>query len=408
MNNSTLTRPAVPAALQGALVAGFYVFMCAWFIAPSRSAHHTIVYLAFLLPCLLHLLYTLWCRSDSLRGLVSPVFLSLAIFLAYMVISTLWSDIAEEPGHYLKRMVQTLLFVYGVYAVCRLSPAHLEKAILCCVVLCVIWLAVNELYFGETAYLSDRFRGANAGLHYLLTGALLGAILVLGTHVMLQRLSYKGVDMPGIVLTCLLAGVFYGVLLTESRSALLALVVTAGYWFFDTPNIRNFKIIAVIGAVGAAIMLAPYAELFISRGFSQRFEIWHATLQWILEEPWFGHGFGAEYILHVSSGEELYDAHNIHLEVLFEGGLVGGFLWLTFLSTLASCGWRARNTAMGKCLLALLIYSVSVKFFESRGILSRPTEFWHLLWLCAGIAMACDGFASKRSGEPTLETTSTR
>ncbi|WP_372760369.1 O-antigen ligase family protein [Litorivivens sp.] len=389
-------KPAVAPGIHLALVAGFYIFMSAWFIAPTRTAHHTIVYLAFLLPALLHLINSSLRKDPKLKILASPVYLSLALFLIYMALTTLWSDLAKAPEHYIKRIGQTLLFVYGVYAVCRFSPRHFERAILCSVLMCTVWLLVNELHFQEAAYMQDRFRGANAGLHYLLTGALLGAILVLGTHLLLQRLARRGVDLRNALLLLCLGGVFYGVLITESRSALLALAVTAAYWFFDAPSIRNFKIIAVGIAIAAAFMLAPYAELFISRGFSQRFEIWHTTLQWIIEKPWLGHGFDAEYVLFVSSGEELYDAHNIHLEILFEGGLIGGALWLIFLATLLKCGWESRHSAMGKGLLALLIYSICVKFFESRGILSRPTEFWHLIWLCAGIALALQASASSK------------
>ena len=400
----------VSPAIHVALVVGFYLFMSAWFIAPTRTAHHTLVYLTFLLPCLLHLLSSVHNRSQSLSALRSPIFLTLFVFLGYMAISSLWSDNAESLSHYLKRMAKTLLFVYGVAAVCRYSPKHFERAILCSVVLCVLWLAANELFFREAAYLSDRFRGANTGLHYLLTGALLGGVLVLGINLLLQRLARRGPDFRNLLLLILLGGVFYGVLLTESRSALLALGVTAAYWFFHAPNIRNIKIIGLVCAVAVGFMLAPYAELFISRGFSQRFEIWEVTLGWILEKPWFGHGFDAEYILPVSSGEELYDAHNIHLEVLFEGGIIGGALWLTLLGLLALQGWRARHSSLGRCLLALLIYSVTVKFFESRGILSRPTEFWHLIWLCTGIALACAGQSAvnRRFGAPAPEIASTQ
>lgn len=374
--------------ISSTLVAGFYLFMIAWFIATSRSAHHTLVYIAFLLPALAHLVWSLADRAPQAFSLRDPAFLSLTVFLGYMVVSTLWSDIADPVELYIKRLAQTLLFIYGVCIICRYYTVHFKRAILIALILHAPWLAYNVIAQPEGAFLQDRFRGAHAGLHYLLTGALLGGYLVLGSQLLLERLRHSRFDWQMLTLIVLLGAVFYGVLLTESRSALLALAVTAGYWLATTPHITRYKWPALICGTAIALMLAPYAELFISRGFSQRFEIWSATLEMIAQKPWLGHGFDAEYILPVSSGEELYDAHNIHLEVFFEGGIVGGILWLIFVGTLCNKAWQHRHGEMGKMLAALLIYSFCVKFFESRGILSRPTEFWHLFWLCTGMALA--------------------
>lgn len=382
-------RPAVPDSLRFALIGGFYIFMAAWFIAPSRHNHHTIVYVAFLLPAFLHLLMCVWKRDEgALRGLKTLPYLALTVFLIYMVITTTWSDIADEIPHYLKRLAQTLLFIYGVYIICRFETRHFWGSLYTSLFLCVPWLAINLIVFPEEAFLSDRFKGANAGIHYLLTGALLGAFFVLGLTRLIQLMETKGFSLFNLAIFISVCAVFYAVLLTESRSALLAIAATGAYWVISSRQITRFRWLAVGLSIVTAILLMPYLDLFISRGFSQRFEIWGATWQWILERPWLGHGFDAEFILQVSSNEELYDAHNIHLEVLFEGGLIGGLLWLSFLGTLAWQGWHSRASDLGKCLIALLIYSVSVKFFESRGILSRPTEFWHLIWLCTGMAVA--------------------
>jgi O-antigen ligase len=388
MLTETADQLEVPKYLRLAIIGGFYIFMAAWFIAPSRSAHHTIIYLAFLLPALLHLAFCIFTNKPSLRGLKSQPYLALIIFLTYLVITTTWSDIAEPIPHYIKRMAQTLLFVYGAFIICRYETRHFWGSLYSSMFLCVLWLGINLTFFSEEAFISDRFKGANAGIHYLLTGALLGAFFVLGITRLIQLMELRSNQIFNALLFLASCIVLYAVLLTESRSALLALAVTAIYWMASSRQIKRFKIVAIALLAIAGALIVPYLELFISRGFSQRFEIWAATWQWILEKPWLGHGFGAEFILQVSSNEELYDAHNIHLEVLFEGGVIGGGLWLFFLGTLAWQGWHHRRTHLGQCLIALLIYSVSVKFFESRGILSRPTEFWHLLWLCTGMAIA--------------------
>lgn len=409
----TLTQapqPQVPKYVRFALIGGTYLFMSAWFIAYSRSAHHTMVYAGFLGPALIHLLFCFWNQDPTIKALKSPLFISLGLFLGYMVISTFWSDNADSFGFYAKRITQTLVFVYGVYIIARFEPRHFWRSILCALALCGPWLAANLLFYPETAFASGRFKGANAGLHYLLTGAMLGSFFVLGTCHLLQSLERRGMKARSLLLLAALGAVFYGVLLTESRSALLALALTAVFWALSSGQIREFKFVALAAVVAIGFLLTPYIDVFISRGFSNRFEIWQAAVDWIMQRPWFGHGFDALFVLPISNGEELYDPHNIHLEILYDGGLVGGLLWTGFLATVAWRGWVGRHSALGKCVLALLIYSVSVKFFESRGILSRPTEFWYLLWLCAGMAMACKGneeeLANTHSGEPALETAS--
>lgn len=370
------------------LVFGFYLFMIAWFIAPSRSLHHTLVYVFLLVPALIHLAVCAYQKVTLRQLFGSPIVIGLGIFLTYMLTTSLWSDNAEEPSTYAKRLLTTLLFIYGVYIICLYHTAHFWRSLILGLLLCTPWLAVNLIFFPEAAFLTERFKGANAGVHYLLTGALLGAFFVLGACYLLQRLDTQGVNRRNVLLFAALIGVFYGILLTEARSTVLAIAVTALYWCCADARVRRQWPIALLCGVVVTIMLAPYAELFIARGFSQRFEIWGQALQMAAQQPILGHGIDAEFVINISNGEELYDPHNIHIDVFFEGGLVGVLLWLVFLSTVARAGWLYRHTPVGQCILPLLIYSVSVKFFESLGILSRPTEFWHLVWLCTGMAVA--------------------
>lgn len=327
-----------------------------------------------------------------------------------MTVTSAWSDNPEALSDYIKRIVYTLVFVYGASVVVRYETAHFWRAILCATALCIPWLAINLTYYPQQAFASGRLVGVHGGINYLLTGAMLGSLFVLGICALIQRLARRGFNISNLAIMLGIAVVFYGILLTESRSALLALVATVAYLAFSSREIRQLKLFALLAVPAVGIMLAPYVELFISRGFSQRFEIWAIALEWIGQRPWLGHGMDALFVINVSSGEELYDPHNIHLKVLYDGGLVGGILWVTLLVAIGWRAWQHRDTPMGQSVMALLIYSVSVKFFESRGILSRPTEFWHLIWLCAGMALACTAKneSSMRSCSPSPGTASTK
>lgn len=405
------TRPPVPNVIRYMVIVGFYVFLSAWFIATSRRGHHTLVYAFFLAPTALHLFICMWKQHASLRALRSPIYILLGTFLVYMTVTSGWSDNAEDLSDYIKRSVYTLVFVYGVYVVGRYDTLHFWRAIFCALALCIPWLAINIIAYPEQAFTwGGRLIGVHAGVNYLLTGAMLGSLFVLGVSALIQGLARRGLNITNLAVMFAIVGVFYGVLLTESRSALLALLATAAYWALSSKEIRQFKLPALLALPVIGVMLAPYAELFISRGFSQRFEIWAVALEWIWQHPWLGHGVDALFTLDVSSGETLADPHNLHLKVLYDGGLIGGLLWIAVLVAVGKRAWQYRETPMGQCVMALLIYSVSVKFFESRGILTRPTEFWHLIWLCAGMALACThkNEASTRSCAPSPETGSTK
>lgn len=388
MSENNTIESRLLAKLDMLVAGGFYIFMCAWFIASSRSAHHTIVYVFFLLPALIHLIAAIALKSDVLRIWRNPVFLSLTIFLAYMAISSTWSDNSEGLAHYAKRMLYTLLFVYGVYVTTRNGLKHFERALLTACVIAIPWLIINVTLFPEEAFINGRFFGLNAGIHYLLTGSLLGSYLLLLMTYLVNRMDEGLKLLPAIFIFVIAANLFYGVLLTESRSALLALAASGAYLFISIKGHNTVRYSLIGIGLLAVIAVAPYANEFIQRGYANRFEIWDIVWNRIASNPIFGHGTDAELIMHISSGEELYDAHNIHLEVLFEGGLAGFLLWSTLLLSIAFAGWESRREPLGKYILALLIYSVVAKAFESRGILSRPTEFWHLLWLCGGLAMA--------------------
>jgi O-antigen ligase len=53
---------------------------------------------------------------------------------------------------------------------------------------------------------------------------------------------------------------------------------------------------------------------------------WRAAIEIFSDRPWFGHGLGGFYVPGLSApGQGLY-AHNIFLEVLTEGGMVGSFI----------------------------------------------------------------------------------
>jgi len=127
-------------------------------------------------------------------------------------------------------------------------------------------------------------------------------------------------------------------------------------------------------------------NVITARGSSFRPEIFQSVLQMIGEHPWTGLGLGAEY--KVSAAGLLFDhSHNMFTHVAMELGLPGMLLWIAvWLFTLGEIV-RARDTVLGKILLALWVYSTMAMQFDAASLTGTPRAEWFVSWLTVGLAM---------------------
>ena len=171
------------------------------------------------------------------------------------------------------------------------------------------------------------------------------------------------------------------------RFAMLGLLLTvmaAGIWWMAAEPMLDRM---------ARTQLSGEAEagrdtLQKSRGF-----IWLSTLKMIAAQPVLGVGFGAyetaypQYSQHDSGVSPIAQAHNDYLQILADGGLVGGLLALWFIALLARAVWHglqhqdtrlaALSLGAGGGLCALLVHSL----FDFN--LQLPSNALLFLWLAA-------------------------
>jgi O-antigen ligase len=203
------------------------------------------------------------------------------------------------------------------------------------------------------------------------------------------------------------AALLYGIYLTSSRGALVALVVLAAIW---TWRRRGAVTASVLGAVllGGMMMLpSRLAELDASESSAAgRVDAWFSGLEMFMSNPLFGIGPG----LFADNNGNL-TAHNSFVLVLAETGFIGYMIWLAFVGygfmmTLAVLRHRpeladaraAADWALERSLATTLLLA-QVGFFAAAFFLSR--SYVILLYLLAALVLGY--YTGARQRYPALQ-----
>jgi O-antigen ligase len=156
-------------------------------------------------------------------------------------------------------------------------------------------------------------------------------LLFVATLPMAFYLSALGGFFRRIFWLAVAALLLYGVFLTNSRGAFLAVMVIGGVYLWRT---RGLLTAGVLGSLGMAVLLmlpsrAQEIDVDEESAFG-RVDAWYEGLHMFLSHPLFGVGAGnfTDY--------NYLTAHNSFVLVLAETGLAGYILWLAFVGY---CFW---------------------------------------------------------------------
>jgi len=201
------------------------------------------------------------------------------------------------------------------------------------------------------------------------------------------------------------------VFFSQSKTSLVALAVVIllvpFFQLLRSPGKLLISSLIVIGGVLSVLGLAVYANwgsilalLGRDETLSNRLVIWYATVVMILQEPWLGYGYGADWLKEVGSHSYLLNqyfkdwepghAHNGLLQVGFELGaigviLLGGHL---FRFVKKSVRWvRMRSQSYAAFLpLAFLATLLGANTTQTT-ILSRNGVYW-MLYVAISLALS--------------------
>ncbi len=161
----------------------------------------------------------------------------------------------------------------------------------------------------------------------------------------------------------LTAAIIMGVsiVLSGSRGGLTALFLQLTFLFLVTYSQKNRSELWLKVLLGAGVIVAIIAgtafvggestltrmsdEPLAADGIVSRPQIWNVTIRMIAENMPFGVGLGAYPVAYpkydqASGFERVEQAHNDYLQVLSDGGIVGGVLGVAFLLLVFKLGWK--------------------------------------------------------------------
>ena len=358
---------------------GLVWFIAAIALAPSNKVYQQGLVVFLWLPTLVvawsarGVFMEAWRRQPALWG-------ALLALMLWAGLSLSWST-GEEPGREVKRLVYILVFLMAFPLLAQAGLVRIRHLLQLGGGLLALAALISIIsFYGVLGIpLMGRLEGIGEISHPILGAYVVGAAILM----LLYQVPHKrGAQLAWfLALACL--GTY--VLLSQSRGASLALVLTAvlaPLWFRD----RHSRLIAIAAMLASGLAFYMLYEDLTARGSSFRPEIFGSVLQMIGEHPWTGLGLGAEY--KVSAAGMLFDhSHNMFTHVAMELGLPGMLLWITvWLFTLGEIV-RARDTVLGKILLALWVYSTMAMQFDAASLTGTPRAEWFVSWLTVGLAM---------------------
>jgi O-antigen ligase len=187
--------------------------------------------------------------------------------------------------------------------------------------------------------------------------------------------------------------------LSNNRMAMFALAISSATLFLLNRSIaRRSLLLAAIALFGVALVFLFANQLLamISRSGSWdevmsatgRTRIWPVVIELWSQTPFMGRGFGAAlYILptHPDLFRAAAHAHNLYLEQLFSGGIIGLGLFACSIVITIAMAWRAKATREFSLLVFFLIYGLT------EPVISGPVSFPLIMMFLAVVLILRNG-----------------
>ena len=285
---------------------------------------------------------SLLINAKKLRFFWTPAIGWLVLFNVWMLLSTLFSFYPDEAWVQLIKVIKIQLFIFfTLFVITDREKIH-----------ALVWIIVFSIgFFGFKGGIFTLVTGG--GYHVLGPGGFIQGNTEIGLAlVMIYPLVwylYLNTQTRWIRYSLLLSMLLiaFGILGTQSRGALLAIVAVAGFlWLKSSRKGVIFVILLLLSPVAYMMMPDSWHERMSTiktyqedESANQRLRAWEFGYKMALARPLVGGGFesaSAEtYIRYVphqvgpdADARTFQDYHSIYIEILAEHGFVGLFIFL--------------------------------------------------------------------------------
>lgn len=374
---------------------GLLLLPASFFLARDYGDSARVFYLLILLPTLLALPWRLgsraWRHPHSLLFLVPPAWLALTVvWLDPTLAST------ERSTWYL---VKPLVFLAALW-LAALTAVERYPALPRWVGLGICLVAVPSALLSLANYLPQalasgewpRLEGISLRGDINVTATLYSvAAIFFARDLLAARDRWQWARLLALALFLAVA------LLSRSKVPLLALLCI--FALLSQASLGRLRRSVKLALAALALGLLAGYILVLGRvplverpeGYLLRLELWSQVLDQARSAWWTGHGVGAQLPLHLPGQPIIGHAHNILLDTLRTGGLIGALLLLVQISLGGVLAWRVgRGEPAWRPVVAWWALGVFFLMTNGQHPLVKPHHIWFYYWIPLALLLARD------------------
>jgi O-antigen ligase len=355
------------------------------------------MYLGFFIPALAAVLLN---ARELGRALASDwALLTFTLLLLWFGITTLWSSF-ENPGHLIKLLLMLWLLVLAVRLMLgNMRLFNISMSLSLVVVAGIVTATVYE-YLGGTGAGFYNWRLDHLGGRTM-SAVSVGEISAIFMLYCLMQARLAATPSLRTGFTVMAVIFLLALLLSFSRTAFLALFLTALWYYLQRGNIRAVLMLATITVLLLILMLLDLdAEWLSNISRSSTVDIrlwgWQASLEKIREHWLLGYGMRSAFAValddprYIEIGEPFWHPHNVFLSVWYQAGLIGLALLLALLALLMRKLRPLLEDPQTLYWSCIFIFVLLICLVDNPTLIDRPAEPWIWFWLPLAVALSGD------------------
>ncbi len=313
------------------------------------------------------------CKNNKIKIRMDFVTGMITIWMVYGIISLFWISSFQWWSYFFRiYLSQYILFIF----VASLPKNYIDLSLLeKGFIIGAIVASAIMIISPTSSHYTDEGRRTIMLFGTTLDPNVLSGVMSLGLFSSINNIFMKNDLIKNIFISLI---IFFGILLTGSRGALISIVTAVVIGLFSYK--KDIKSILKITALLILLMIIGYFALtilpeeLISNRFNlnilfgqnelashshSRYKIWGYAIQLIVNRPFFGYGLG-NFFSAIDTVYKTCASHNMYILLLVEGGISGFIAFFTPLVSLWIKTKKNKNIGNVMLLTSILILAVSL------------------------------------------------